>query len=52
MIGILSQIPDLTFFQTANFEVKIGEIGLLAFICCIDIPKWFGILQLSFEKIW
>jgi len=37
--------------MATNFRVKIGEIGLLAFICRLGIPKLVGISQFWFQKL-
>jgi len=59
MVGIWSQITDLTFFpdrstdvaMATNFRVKMGEIGRLTFIRRFGIPKRSGISQFRFQRV-
>jgi len=34
--------------MATNFRVKIGEIDLFTFICCLGVLKWVGISQFWF----
>jgi len=36
--------------MATNFRSKIGEIGLLTFICCFGIPQLIGMSQFWFQK--